>query len=481
MILAGLEQRKVPSVSIAVARKGRVVWEQSFGWADRERRIPASPETVYSLASTTKPMVATAVMILARAGKIDLAAPAERYIGPGRLTVYAGRAADVTVRRLLHHTAGLPQHFNYFYADEPDRPPSLEMTVRRFGLIVQPPGERFQYANLGYAILGDIIARVSGKPLDAFLREEVFRPLGLATAAFEPDLPRPGRVAIEYDGRGTVVPFHVCDTPGAGQGYASARDLIRFGMFHLKDHLEDQKPVLDDDAIDRMQTEKDGAAYAGGAGESYGLGWFFADTAQDARTVWHEGGWTGASALLKLVPKEDLAAAVLINAYDSEFINRVADAVIQAVLPAYGTPASRPAGNSPADAAPPFEPPAGVYAGEVRLAEKSVPLILEKDAAGKIGVRFGDLKLPLKPVFVLPAIVTRAPGQFLGAFAGPIGDSAADRRSHRILLDLRWTGDELVGTASAMTMGGQTFGPADDPRMRFYLPYRARLKRAASK
>ncbi len=102
LIASGLDKRKVPSVSIAVAYKGRVIWQQSFGWADRERHIKASPGTVYSLASTTKPMTATALMVLVRKGKVDLDAPVERYLGSAQLRVFEGSARDVTVRRSGH-------------------------------------------------------------------------------------------------------------------------------------------------------------------------------------------------------------------------------------------------------------------------------------------------------------------------------------------------------------------------------------------
>ena len=215
LISSGLEQRNIPSVSIAVARKGQVIWERSFGWADREKHVKASPDTVYSLASTTKPMIATGLLVLVRAGKVDLDAPVERYIGPGQLTVYEGLAKDVTVRRLLHHTAGLPQHFNYFYADEPDRPRPLEETIRRFAIIVRPPGEEFVYANLGYAMIGHIIARVSERPLGEFMRAKVFEPLGMAGAVFEPDPDRQKNLAVTYDKQGGSLPFHWADTPGA--------------------------------------------------------------------------------------------------------------------------------------------------------------------------------------------------------------------------------------------------------------------------
>jgi CubicO group peptidase (beta-lactamase class C family) len=218
-----------------------------------------------------KPMTATARLILVGAGRVNLDAPVEHYIGPGQLKVHEGSARDVTVRRLLHHTAGLPQHLNYFYADEPDRPRPIEETIRRFAIIVRPPGEEFVYANLGYAIIGYVVARVSERSLAEFMRKAVFGPLGMAGTVFDPAPNRQENLAATYDKQGKNLSFHWSDTPGAAHAYASVHDLIRFGMFHLKDHLRGQRPMLDDGTIDRMQTEKDGAVHKGGGNESYGL------------------------------------------------------------------------------------------------------------------------------------------------------------------------------------------------------------------
>jgi len=480
LISSGLEQRNIPSVSIAVARKGRVIWEQSFGWADREKHIKASPDTVYSLASVTKSMIATGLMVLMRAGRVNLDAPVERYIGPGQLKVYEGRAEDVTVKRLLHHTAGLPQHFNYFYADEPARPRALDETIRRFAIIVRSPGEEFCYANLGYAMIGNIVARISGRPLAEFMREEVFQPLSLIDTVFDPDPTHQGNLAATYDKQGRIVPFHWSDTPGAAHGYASVRDLIRFGMFHLKDHLRGQRPILDDGTIDRMQTEKDGAKHPGGGNESYGLGWFFRETTNGVQTVWHEGGWTGASAMLKLLPSQDIAVAVLMNVYDTEFVNRVTEETIRAILPDYGNREGQAADRVAASAPPSFDLPKGMYSGEIRMFERAVPLILDKTDGGELNVHLGGPASASKPVRSLPVVVPRAPGQFLGWFQGPIGDQDAARLPHSIVLDLRLVGDELNGTASAMTPGGQGFEGVVDQRMHFLLPYRVSLKRTSS-
>lgn len=477
LILSGLEQRNIPSVSIAAARKGRVIWEQSFGWADRENHIKASPDTVYSLASTTKPMIATGLMVLVREGRIDLDAPVDRYVRPDPLKVYEGRAKDVTIRRLLHHTAGLPQHFNYFYTDESEGPPPLEDTIRRFGIIVRPPGEEFQYANLGYALIGHVIARVSGRSLAEFMKEKVFQPLGLTAAVFDPDPSRQRDLAVQYDNQGGIVPFHRSDTPGSGHGYASVRDLIRFGMFHLKDHLKDQSLILDDGTIDRMHEEKDGAAHKGGRNESYGLGWFFADTAQGIRTVWHEGGWTGASAMLKFLPSDDIAVAVLMNVYDTEFVNRVTEETLRALLPSYGTPESPPTDFVAPTAPPPFDLPARTYSGEIRTFERAIPLTLEKTDSEGLLAHLGEPPSPPRPVRDVPSYVPRVPGQLLVFFPGPLGDRDSRRCAHNIVLDLRWAGDELVGTASAMTLGGQGYKGIGDQRMHFWLTYRVSLKR----
>ena len=121
-----LVESGIPSITVAVAREGKILWEEGFGWADRERRRPATPHTLYSLASISKPMTATGLMILVERGKVRLDAPADEYLGRARLTGYAGSAAEATVRRVANHSAGLPLHVNFFYSNEPHRPPPMQ-------------------------------------------------------------------------------------------------------------------------------------------------------------------------------------------------------------------------------------------------------------------------------------------------------------------------------------------------------------------
>ena len=110
-----------PSVAVAVARDGRMIWSEGFGFADRAARVAAAADTPYSVASVTKPFTATAVMILAERRKLALDDALDRHLGalqrPG-----AAAPADVTIRRTLGHVAGFPVHYQYFFDDRPDRP-----------------------------------------------------------------------------------------------------------------------------------------------------------------------------------------------------------------------------------------------------------------------------------------------------------------------------------------------------------------------
>ena len=181
-----MKDEHIASVSVAVAKNGAIIWEESFGWANVERKIAATPRTRYSLASISKPFTATALMVLAERTQIQLERPANAYLAPtGRLRAFAGDPDQATIERLLTHTAGLPLHYQFFYADGADRPPVMDTTIARYGILVHPPGERYNYSNLGYGILGHIIARTAGKPFGAFLDDEVLKPLGLTQSSVD--------------------------------------------------------------------------------------------------------------------------------------------------------------------------------------------------------------------------------------------------------------------------------------------------------
>ena len=107
-IMQQLTERNIPSIAVAVARDRQIIWEEAFGWADRENRVPATPHTMYSLASISKTITATGLMILKERGRVDLDRPINEYLGEAKIAVRVGAPAEATVRRVANHTAGLP-------------------------------------------------------------------------------------------------------------------------------------------------------------------------------------------------------------------------------------------------------------------------------------------------------------------------------------------------------------------------------------
>src|SRR5579862_6437913 len=178
-IRSRMTERQVPSITVAVARDGKILWEEGFGWADRENRVAANEHTMYSLASITKTFTGTALMTLVEKKRIDLDRPVNQYLGNAKVRARVGNADDATIRRVANHSSGLPTHGHLFFADEPLRPPSMDETILRYGNLVTIPGEKFEYSNLGYGILGYVISRVSGQSYEDYMRQSVFLKLGL--------------------------------------------------------------------------------------------------------------------------------------------------------------------------------------------------------------------------------------------------------------------------------------------------------------
>ena len=384
---------EVPSLSVAVARDGKIIWEKGFGLADREKNIPATEHTKYRLASISKQLTATGLMILVERGQIKLDSPINDYLGGTKLTAWIGDAKDATVRRVASHTSGLPLHAQHFYDNESYQPRSIDETIRRYGKLVTPPGERYQYSNLGYGLLGYVISRVSKKSYADFMREEVFVPLGMDHTSVHVRNGLGDGQAVNYSAYGTVVPPYISDSPGASAIISSAHDLIRFAMFHLKNDLPEQRAIITEATIDKMQKsspetgpirewERDGSGY--------GIGWVISETYDHLRAVHHEGGTVGISTVLALVPEEDLAVAIISNRL-SQWPEAILIGILRTLLP--GKLKDFPTPTDQAAKEPPFAPVKeliGRWEGHVHTYEREIPLVLNIGESSRVYAIMGD-------------------------------------------------------------------------------------------
>src|SRR5215204_2663436 len=376
-----LDSTRTPSVAVAVAKNGRIIWEEGFGFADVERRTPASPTTLYSMASISKPITATGVMKLVEQGKIDLDRPANDYLGAAKISGRAGSASDATVRRVMSHTAGLPLHYRFFYAGGQVTRPSMDEAITRYAITVYPPGAAYNYSNLGYGVLEEIITKVSGRSYEEFMRDEVFKPLGMTTTTIGTGAGL-ANSAVRYTAQGKPIAFYDFDHRAASAVYTSAHELVRFGMFHLENHLKDQRPVLKDSTLGAMQRR----ATPGDTTSGYGLGWLIGSD-QGMRVVSHTGGMPGVATTLKLYPQHNVVIVALANTSGAA-PHRVALDIAAAVLPGYKAPTpGRPPTPTVAFASP--AELTGEWTGTVRTYDGATTPIAILVKADDVHVRLG--------------------------------------------------------------------------------------------
>jgi len=448
-IISDVENGTIPSVSISVAKDGKVIWQEAFGWADKTEKRAATPATIYSLASLSKPLTATGIMVLAEKGKIDLNESVEKYISPLTLKSYIYDSKKVTVKHLLNHTSGLPTHFNYFYADEEASPPSFKETLDRYGFIINEPGTSFRYSNLGYGILGFIISKISQMPFSSFMEKEVFIPLGMKRTTFNIESYNGKDIATKYDSKGNALDLQ-CDTPAAGSAYSTSADLMRFAFHVLGNRIEGSKSVLSENSIKRMISEhSESSKYPYSKNTYYCLGFFFRQH-KGFREIWHEGGWDGASTLLKIIPEENIAVVTLINTFNSQYVTQIMDKIIAAMIGSnkFEEQASG-AVSKPSEKTIPDEL-LGTWKGEIKTHEGSIPILMNFAPDGKISVATGDQIESAKTNWSQLYLIESTASSIFGAFDGKIPTTDTKRYPHSVLLSIKKEGEKLIGEATAV-------------------------------
>lgn len=176
-----VERGEIVGAVLLVARHGQIVLHEAIGLRDRDARLPMERGTLFRMASNTKPVVATAAAILVERGKLRYEDSVARYIP----SFDTGTSRGVTIHQLLTHTSGFRINSLFLEpltqkSDAHPEGPTLQLEAARFGTVGprEPPGA-YAYSNPGYNTLAAVIEIVSGRPLDALLRDEIYGPLGM--------------------------------------------------------------------------------------------------------------------------------------------------------------------------------------------------------------------------------------------------------------------------------------------------------------
>jgi CubicO group peptidase (beta-lactamase class C family) len=253
---------RVPSLVAALTRDGVLEWRGSYGEVTGAGDTPAV-DLQYRVGSITKTMTAVLVLQLEAEGRVSLSDPLGRHV-PG--TAYDDR----TLRELLAHSGGLPAEPPGDWWERVDGGPfdALAATLGEASAAF-PASETFHYSNLGYGLLGEVVARTRGRTWWECLCGHLLEPLGMLRTTYDPYAPHAQGWSVD-PGTGEVVPEPHTDTgsmAAAGQVWSTVMDLTTFADLLVRGHRE----VLPADALERMCTPQSGTA-AGGLATAYGLG-----------------------------------------------------------------------------------------------------------------------------------------------------------------------------------------------------------------
>lgn len=185
---AHAKSNHIPGLSFGIVVDGQLVHTGSIGYTDIERKIPVRPSSVFRIASMSKSFACMAVLQLRDAGKLNLDDPAERYIPElSGLRYPTADAPKITIRHLMTHGAGFPEDNPWGDRQLSDTDKDLMELIKQQLSFSNAPGVAYEYSNLGFALLGKIITRVSGMPYQRYIRERIFQPLGMVHTTYEYD------------------------------------------------------------------------------------------------------------------------------------------------------------------------------------------------------------------------------------------------------------------------------------------------------
>jgi CubicO group peptidase (beta-lactamase class C family) len=228
-IFAQWDTTVTPGCALAAIKDGQIIYKRGYGMAKLEDNLVMTPDKIFDIGSVSKQFTATCVAILAREGKISLDDDIRKYIP--EMPKYE---KPITIKHLIHHTSGL-RDYNALLelagfrpeSDCPNVEEALEVISKQKRLNFLP-GEEYSYSNSGYFLMGQIVERVSGKSLNAFAQEHIFKPLGMENTLFQDDHTQIIKSrATGYDKTDTGYKINMSnwDETGDGNVYTSVEDL----------------------------------------------------------------------------------------------------------------------------------------------------------------------------------------------------------------------------------------------------------------
>ncbi len=298
-----------PGCTVAVGRGGKVVFAEGYGAARLDPLEPMTVDTVVDIGSVSKQFTATAILLLAERGKVDLDAPLSTYLPD--LPAWASRP---TIAQLIHHQSGIPDYIVLLLDrgfTETGSSATIADSLAALGDVVDlrfAPGTSWEYSNSNYFLLSQVVQAVTGDDLPTFLTTEVFEPLGLdmvmdPIAAIDEKAVSYGQVAGQWQ----IADSRWETTIGAGSIQTTPSQLVEWAAQYWE-------PTIGASTINAERFDTAVDTHQGGVFGVYGAGMFETDMGSDiGRVILHTGGWAGFVTSFDVAPAHRVALAVSCN------------------------------------------------------------------------------------------------------------------------------------------------------------------------
>ena len=304
----------IPSLSIALVKDGSIAWQDAFGYSNATLKVPATPDTVYAVASCFKPVTAMAVMQLVDKGLVELDDPVNQYLGDSPLSDLTGDGKPVTVRHLLSHYSGLSVSTQLVPVWQRELPKTLQEHVAELQP-VSDPGVKYEYSNSGFTVAGLLIEKVTGHSFEHYVVENILKPAGCSTLG--PVNPTPemlehlARPYSVVDQKPIPEVNYRLDVVPAGDIHLTVPDLARILSPHVNDGLIGKTRLLSVSSIEEMRTPQ----FGGSDGLDFGIRKIDGET-----FVMHGGGIPGYSSKFLLATKSGDGVCIAANAGDQHLV-----------------------------------------------------------------------------------------------------------------------------------------------------------------
>lgn len=268
LIRERMSEAGLTGVGAALIVDRRVVWSKGYGFADRERGIAFTPDTLMNVGSITKTVTGVAMMRAVELGKLDLDADINRYL-PFRVVHPRYQSAKITLRQLATHTSGIADRWDVYagtYHYGGDSPDDLGDFLQAYftpggghysaaNFVDGAPGTLREYSNIGAALAGYIVERVTDQPLNDFTREQVFKPLGMHHTGWflrEVDAATHARLYVSQNGLVIPIPLYGGTTYPDGGVRTTVSDLARLFIALLGDGSHGGARILEAASVTEM-------------------------------------------------------------------------------------------------------------------------------------------------------------------------------------------------------------------------------------